>query len=355
MLNVVPGWRQSDNDVFRPLPWVASGIVRAEMRVDDTILKTVVFLGREVRGTFIPYGTGFLAYTVLDNQRGWQNLITARHVIDSIRSPIVHARLNNHSGEARIIPIPKSDWFFHPDDQVDVAVAPTIMRSDMFDMSHFTLGPHSSAEIPDVALTKEVIARDRIGIGDETYTAGMFVGRLGERQNIPILRLGTIASMPGELIQTSYGFHEAFLLEVRSIDGLSGSPTCIHMPVGRRMSSPFLMNGPLPAADGQLRLQFYLMGMVLGYNEVYGPTDKINIASQSKRQTTRARRVNVPLNTGIAVVLPIWKILEAINQPTIQEARMRAMNAPGDRNFVPTSASGPLQVSSPRRRRPLAT
>jgi hypothetical protein len=47
-----------------------------------------------------------------------------------------------------------------------------------------------------------------------------------------------------------------------------------------------------------------------------------------------------PINTRIAVVLPIWKVLEAMEQPKIQELRKKVLNASNrDKGggFVPSS------------------
>jgi hypothetical protein len=310
------------------------------MRLDDDILKTIVYLGREDHGSFVPYGTGFITARLPNEHQAWQTLVTARHVIDSIKAKTVYVRLNNRAGEAQTIRVAKDEWHFHPDDRVDVAVCPSIIGADVFDILHFALGPHSAPGIPDHSLSPDLIKKHRVGIGDEAYIAGMFVGRMGNKRNIPIVRQGTIAAMPDEPMETSYGFHEAFLLESLSIHGLSGSPVCLNMPLNRRMSSTYLMNGPLPL-PGDAPLPFYVMGMVLGYNEVYGPTDKINLATPTK--SGRQRRVNVALNTGIAVVLPIWKVIEAIDEPSIQSQRDASRTR---RSFVATSSSS-LQL--PRR------
>jgi hypothetical protein len=114
----------------------------------------------------------------------------------------------------------------------------------------------------------------------------MFVGRIGEQRNIPVLRIGTIAAMRDEPLRTQYGYHEAFLVEARSIDGLSGSPVCVHLPVGRLLPR----NMAFMPDPNHRELGFYLAGMVLGANRVYGPTYLIDIASTtSTRPKSRQR------------------------------------------------------------------
>jgi hypothetical protein len=51
----------------------------------------------------------------------------------------------------------------------------------------------------------------------------------GRHQNVPIVRVGNFASYPAEQIQTGFGRMDAFLIEARSIGGLSGSPVFVHI------------------------------------------------------------------------------------------------------------------------------
>jgi hypothetical protein len=293
--------------------------MEVRLRVDDLIRKTVVFVGfTDKRGSFVPCGTGFVVALMEDQGYSWQTIITAKHVIWSISSPIVHIRLNNHGGEAQIIPTPKELWFSHTDERIDVSVCPTLFSIKEFDVAPFPLmGPTPDT---DCGLNDEIIRRYYIGIGDEVYIPGMFISRPGQRSNLPILRIGTIAAMPEEPIETEYGLQEAFLLEVRSTDGLSGSPVCINI-WGRTLPATAPPRRLPHPSEG--RPLFFLAGMILGYNAVHNPIDMVEIAPRSRRgrKPHKTQLAPVPLNTGIAVVLPIWRVLEAINQPPLKAAR----------------------------------
>ena len=76
------------------------------------------------------------------------------------------------------------------------------------------------------------LERLHIGIGDETIISGLFTAVPGTTRNIPIVRHGNIAMMPGEQIQTDLGFADVFLVEARSIGGLSGSPVFVRHTLG---------------------------------------------------------------------------------------------------------------------------
>ena len=60
----------------------------AEMRVGDRVLKCVVFLGVGKGENFKPYGTGFLI-VVQQGVLEIQYVVTAMHVIDGAREPII--------------------------------------------------------------------------------------------------------------------------------------------------------------------------------------------------------------------------------------------------------------------------
>jgi hypothetical protein len=179
-------------------------------------------------------------------------------------------------------------------------------------------------------LNDKIVDERDIGIGDEVFVAGMFVGRLGETKNIPILRCGTIAAMPEEKVRTAYGNHHAYLIEVRSIDGLSGSPV-------------FLQFAPWRLERGQWKLQHgemqYFMGMLLGHSQVENPRDTIEIMQSNERPVSEAPQAGVPLNTGIGVVLPVIHIIEAVEQPLIRDKRIATMKKK-QREFKADSAVG---------------
>ena len=70
-----------------------------------------------------------------------------------------------------------------------------------------------------------------VGIGDELITVGLFTQRHGAQKKIPIVRSGIIAAMPDEPFEdqnTGKPYH-AYLVEARSIGGLSGSPVFVSL------------------------------------------------------------------------------------------------------------------------------
>lgn len=299
------------------------------VRVQDSIRKPVVFIGKQGERGFIAHGTGFIAASFIDDY-GYQQVVTAKHVIDRIQSDEIDLRLNTHGGEARNLKTKKEWWLPHPDKRVDVSVLPFILSREVFDFLNLPLdGP--------TILTEQVIAARDIGVGDDVVVTGMYVARLGETKNIPIVRTGTIAAMAEEKIRTEYGYHHAYLIEARSIDGLSGSPVFVHLQPWR------IQNGQVKLLDGHYE---YFMGMLLGHAAVENPSDSIEIL-QPEARDDKGPKARVSLNTGVAVVLPISYVVEAVNQPKLIELRAAARTTPSDRRFVADSAAPPKPSVSP--------
>jgi hypothetical protein len=86
--------------------------------------------------------------------------------------------------------------------------------------------------IPMEMLADSQVLKSRgIGIGDELFAVGLFVQRAGSTRNIPIVRTGVIAAMPSkdEPFFRHGGEYHAYLAEMRSIGGLSGSPVFVFL------------------------------------------------------------------------------------------------------------------------------
>jgi hypothetical protein len=325
----------------RPIPWFAWGPMEAGVRIDDLVQKTVVFIGSSPNGIFVPAGTGFVTVSLYSETVAWQSVITARHVIESVPSDIVTIRLNMLVGGACTVKTKKDEWVFHPNQAIDLAACPTYLAKDYFDdVLHFVIVNRDSERENDPAwmecvLTDEITKEQRVGVGDEIHITGMFVSHIGETRNRPIVRIGTIAAMPDEPLETTYGTHDAFLVEVRSIDGLSGSPVCIDL---QRRELPHSMPArPLPHPL-ERRRNVCLVGVVLGYNGIVNPNDTLEIKDE---RDSSLKKTWVPMNTGIAVVLPARYIAETTEQPAMAEIRAKVLseyNKGNSRRFVPTAA-----------------
>jgi hypothetical protein len=112
-------------------------------------------------------------------------------------------------------------WLYSENPATDVAI--------MFIAIHVVAGHRMQSVAIENFATDQVIQQENIGIGDEVFAVGLFNQKWGNERNIPIMRTGIIASMPEEPllgeIDTPY---DAYLAELRSIGGLSGSPVFVY-------------------------------------------------------------------------------------------------------------------------------
>ena len=290
------------------------------MRFDTRALGCVVFVGSAYRESFTPIGTAFAVASRVNGML-FQTLVTCRHVIEMISGKTVYIRANLAGGGVRVLDVAKSDWHFHPDENVDLAACPTVLRTDQFAILHLELESN-------MFLSEASIQAEEIGVGDEVSVVGLYTSHTGENRNLPIVRAGAIASMPREKIstaETGQQFH-AYLVETRSIGGLSGSPVFVQLPMLRVVAS--VVKPPVQP--------IYFMGVLMGHHSTLTSVDDLGVA-YSKAPKKRPRTVKVTQNTGIGVVIPAVEVNILINQPKIVEARM-ALKAKGATQFVPDAA-----------------
>src|SRR5579863_3313537 len=202
--------------------------ITERMLVSDRVRKCVVFIGALTnRGQFVPQGTGFIVGVEVATI-GFGCIVTAKHVIDAIGTPTVAIRMNLKNGKATIFKTKKSDWLSHPGQQrggkqADVAIYSLMDMGGEWDNTDFAV------VLEEEIATPKRMEQFAIGIGDEIAITGLFVSHWGDEKNIPILRIGNIACMPEEPILTNDGYMTGYLVETRSLGGLSGSPAFVHL------------------------------------------------------------------------------------------------------------------------------
>ena len=273
------------------------------MLVHDRARKSVGFIGRwegdRDNGRFIANGTAFHVTCVTAGHR-FTHMVTAQHVIVDIQKHTnrIVFRFNTKSGEYAVGAFPAKDWYFHPDATryVDVAVVPCNMPPEA-DLEHVALDLESA--------TESVIQEKGIGPGEELFIAGYFRYHSGTTKNIPIIRVGNIAAMPDEPINTKSGPINGYLIEARSIGGLSGSPVFVNMAPHR------IVDLSVTRTEGS---PYYLLGLMHGHYDVKAGTDAADIKEA------------VRMNTGIGIVVPVQDILETVMQPELEDQRQKLVD-----------------------------
>jgi hypothetical protein len=199
-------------------------------RIDDRILDCSVYLyptREDAERAERIGGSGFLmSLMVIDNE--WmadcpcpdrtlchEYVATNRHV--AIKNPVV--RFNTHSGQdTDIVEIKPDGWFFSTTDDLAIASInlPIAAKYESISTESF--------------LTEEIAATQDVGIGDEVFMVGRFIGHDGKQKNSPTLRWGHLAMMPFEPVyhpSNQSGVQQSFLIEIHSVSGYSGSPVFV--------------------------------------------------------------------------------------------------------------------------------
>jgi hypothetical protein len=145
----------------------------------------------------------------------------------------------------------------------------------------------------------------RLGNGDEAFMIGRFFSQEGKQQNTPAVRFGNISMLPLE--------RDVFLVEHRSLPGYSGSPVFAWIdPNLPRDEFGF----PAPSHMRQEHYGPWLLGVDSCHIHSFEPV----LNSQNPEDKAEPPRW-VKTHTGMAEVVPAWKLYELLNSPVLVEQR----------------------------------
>jgi len=125
--------------------------------------------------------------------------------------------------------------------------------------------------------------------------------------------------MPGELVKDGRDISvEAFLVEMRSLSGFSGSPVFVYMGPGTYRGD-----------DAKTMMPFYsetigLIGIDTGHTAIRGDV----IDRRTGKPVDESWRVEQ--NSGIAIVSPVWKINDVLQQGDFMRQRNEPTPADDD-------------------------
>lgn len=273
------------------------------LRIPDQALDCVGFLAVERNGNYRYAGTGFFVSLPGPHDKYFPYFITARHNIEMAKreSGRLVARFNDREG-AHIVDISGVDIIVSDDAGVDVALIEQLDWTRLIEQGQMRHLP-----LPDMAATADYIRDRDLGIGSEVFVTGLFAVRRGQSRNLPIGRTGTISAMPLELDEDEWSGkpYQAYLVELRSLGGLSGSPVFVlDPPTFKRNDS-----GNEAYLDQALRL----LGMVRGH---------WNYRPESTAVDFDEREAEL-VHSGIAIVTPVDEILRLLQRDDLEEERRR--------------------------------
>ena len=299
-------------------PWLTRWATEADLQIPAEIKNNVVFLGIMEGEHFRPKATGFLVG--FEGKFGdLLHLVTAEHVIAGLRlKGHKDAYVRTHIPGYPLSRISLENWYFHPEAErkaADVALIPiTIKGAQPSDI--LVLDPRSF-------VTPQNIIEREWGVGDEIVVVGLFRNHYGRERNIPVVRIGSLAALPEEPVKTKWGFIDAYLVELHSIGGLSGSPVYIQHPPFRvgHDGTPHVVTG------GRLNL----LGIMQGHFDI--PNFREDSAVEDDQEGSGS------INTGIGVVVPAHKIIETLEHPDLQASRA-ALDAKMDKGAATLDFDG---------------
>ena len=198
-------------------------------------------------------------------------------------------------GKPHLVPTDVSDWHYNNVD--DLAVC----QLDDQDLLKHAVRYFMS--LPDGVLTPQLMIEHNIGIGSDVMNVGRFFMYDGKQGNAPLARFASIAQVG---VQVNYPKdrpedkepplppQESFIIDGRSIMGLSGSP--IYYVVLTPDETKTL----------------FLLGIVWGHSYV---------PEELYRTNGLKTGTQIHMNTGLLHALPAWKLLKLLNAEELKMKR----------------------------------
>ena len=299
--------------------------VKRLMRVPEVMRRCVAFLYcLNAEGEEIVLGTCFfIAYPVPDHEaRPLYVTLTAQHVIVEGKKHAadgkIRMRLNGRSGNALWYEADADEWL-QVADGIDCALLPWNPGAAGLDAEWAGWGVVSKG-----IATTDVQEAEGIGIGDEVFMVGLFRNHTGRDRNEPIVRVGNIAAIPADPVATKhFGRIPAYLIEARSIGGISGSPVFVHLGYTRWRDGQIMHWKP---GNEDSPRPFSLLGLIHGHWDADDSTIDLGRDPATKN-----------VNVGIAIVVPIDEIMRTVGP--LLERMAEALRVHYDSETVPTPDS----------------
>lgn len=299
-------------------------------RAEIILSKAVVRITSKVEGLDSTLnGTGFIVAVPdsrLTDNSVFTYLVTNRHVAEAITanalgqvtrlhiremSAIVNLKMPVNGTKVYEIPLPPRgalQWRFPENASIDLAAIP-IHVDETFDVNAIHLG---------LFLTEDVWPKYAITPGDKVMTCGYFVHYAGAHQFQPIVREGSLAMVPDDVMNVPIGGKaKVYLADLHVIPGNSGSPLFL---------APMMTLGGM-VYDREGGIPYGLLGVVSGF---MWEDDKLTLRAATDYEAT------VHANSGIAMVVPAEQLRDFLLNDAefkrIRDAMVSQRNTPTRNN-----------------------
>jgi hypothetical protein len=296
------------------------------VQVDDRVRFCTGFIGQGTTEDFCAHGTCFCVH-LIEEDFTFDYLISAQHLLwpnrkkNPKRPPdsAMVVRLNSSKGTSRVLSTPPNKWIYPDDPSIDVCA----LR-----FNELVHGPTDELDVRSINLNTMIVGSRNarnvgLCLGDEVFICGAFVGRVGYRKNIPVVRIANIAAMPEEVIDFASPKKPAYLIETRSLGGTSGSPVFLNLQSTRvqgRQEHGFqigMTSAKTQKSTTHLVLPYLLLGMIIF---IHGGNYSQDFVSEDDSEIYPLQ--DAEFNAGIAVALPISAITDLLNSDKAKEGRM---------------------------------
>jgi hypothetical protein len=271
------------------------------MRIEPWLLQTVVYVGVEnQRGDFIPTGTALLVQYRPDSEHFLPIAVTAKHVIEDIPGDWIYYRINQNDDQSVVRAISKKLYISHA--TTDLAIFYVDQKPE--DEGKFF--------VLDRFIRNEWIQHyGGVGVGDDIAIIGLYTSHYGIVRNQPIARFGNVSAIPSEPISTGRDNVIGYLVEARSIAGLSGSPVFLTVPPILRRDGN-LLGAPNP--------DYHPVGIVLGQHTIQYKKDDIDIPKWQHEEISDDTETQlIERGTGFSVVAHFDSVFELIESEGFRE------------------------------------
>lgn len=254
-------------------------------------------------------GSGFLVGYTLENNPQYYQLyfVTNRHVIEEFSNPVV--RMNLVNGGIDYIETNRNRWIIHPEGD-DLAVYPLDISQDEFRFYSINT---------KIFATRHMLHDFSIMPGDEVFMMGRFVSLEGTIENTPTARFGNIARTIGEKIKNKFdNMQESLLIDCRSIPGYSGSPVFITLYPPKPRPPWYLV--PEQQQYNMMRHGPFLLGIDWVHIRNWQTVEQLNRETNQFEENLDMR---VATNTGLAGVIPAWRLLDLLDREDLKMQRTK--------------------------------
>jgi hypothetical protein len=242
-------------------------------------------------------------------------VVTNRHVAEKARAVRIQ---EPHGSRVEVRETPEDGWWHHPDGD-DVSVFP------------LGLSPEREfyyAAIPANSFMHDVDGQSWLGPGEDVFILGRYIDRNGMQLDTPMARFGHIAAPPVKVRNDKRGIDQlSFLVEVLSRSGYSGSPAIVfrlqlETPFGGgvRLSIGAPSDRPLQSQVGTAG-QPLLLGINWGHVHENDPVFIPGDETYGNEESEHPEKLYVKQNTGLAAVVPAWKISELLWGEELKQMR----------------------------------